>query len=210
MTNIENGQAKLLRMRNDGWKDACEVVIMWLLFIACIMLVGVGVFYLLIKFKEEFSSLDIAIQVAFFSFWGSCVGFLLSKRYDLHCRLREQLEVKRRNTYEHIVSFLFECQQREGCSISAPTSEIELRCFKVTQAVLLWASEPVQKEWQSYLYFRKSGKGGQMIVARILYQMGREFGSKYKDSFFAGYRPLNLFYCGHTPTICFDDEYDKI
>lgn len=175
------------------WRGNIQEPLMWVGLVMAAIMVIVGVGYLLFKLSFGFANLDVAIQVALLSFFGSSIGFILSKRYDLRCRLREQLEIKRRTTYEHIVSFLFECQVRNGHDIKVGADEIELRCSNTTKEVLLWASERVQIEWQKYLYFRHSNKGGQIIIACLLFQIGRELGHKYWDKYFACYRPLEFF-----------------
>ena len=136
--------------------------------------------------------------------------FSFVQKYDIKCQLYEQLVINRRATYEEMVSFLFECQQREGYNIVLSSTEVELRCSKVTQKVLLWASEPVQIGWRKYLYFRHDGKGGQLIIGTILYDIGREMGYKYNDAFGAFHRPLEFFYgCKGVP-MCLDKKLEKI
>lgn len=192
------------------WRENVDVYLMWVILILVVLGTLVGLWWLLVKMKTGLAGLDIAIQVALLSFVGSSIGFLLSKRYDLKCRLREQLITKRRKVYEEIVTFLFECQQREGHCVDLDSSEITARCLKVTQQVLLWASEPVQIDWSKYLSFRHSGKGGQLIIARLLYDVGREMGYKYNDAFFAWTRPLNLFYGCNATSICLDENSERI
>ena len=185
----------------------------WLLG-ACIVLLVIGVIagvcWVLVKMHTGFVGLDVAIRVALLSFCGSSIGVLLSKKYDLKCRLHEQLIINRRATYEEIVSFLFECQQREGYDVALSSIEVEQRCSKVTQKVLLWASEPIQIGWHKYLCFRHNGKGGQLIIGTILYDIGREMGYKYNNAFFAYHRPLEFFYGCNSVTISLDKNNEKI
>lgn len=192
------------------WRQNIDVYLMWVILVLVVLGTLVGLWLSLVKLKTGLAGLDIAIQVALLSFVGSSIGFLLSKRYDLKCRLREQLITKRRMVYEEIVSFLFECQQREGFCVDLDSERIESRCFKVTQQVLLWASETVQIDWSKYLSFRHSGKGGQLVIARLLYDLGREMGYKYNDAPFAYYRPLAFFYGYNGTDICFDENSERI
>ena len=212
-SNTKNDRERWSRFKLKRIIDWCSNIqepLIWVGLVMAAIVVIVGVGYLLFKLSFGFASLDVAIQVALLSFFGSCIGFILSKRYDLRCRLQEQLEIKRRTTYEHIVSFLFECQARSGHDIKVEANEIELRCSNTTQEVLLWASERVQIEWQKYLYFRHSNKGGQNIIARLLFQMGRELGHKYWDKYFACYRPLEFFYNCNGAVFCPAEDGDII
>jgi hypothetical protein len=194
----------------DVWRQNIDVYLMWVILLLVVLGTLVGLWLSLVKLKTGLAGLDIAIQVALLSFVGSSIGFLLSKRYDLKCRLREQLITKRRMVYEEIVSFLFECQQREGYNVALSSIEVEQRCSKVTQKVLLWASEPIQIGWNKYLYFRHNGKGGQLIIGTILYDIGREMGYKYNNAFFAYHRPLEFFYGCNSVTISLDKNNEKI
>lgn len=212
-SNAKNNKEGCSRFAIKRIIDLCGNIqepLIWVGLVVAAIMVIVGVGYFLFKLSFGFASLDVAIQVALLSFFGSCVGFILSKRYDLRCRLQEQLELKRRTTYEHIVSFLFECQARSGHDIKIGANEIELRCSNTTQEVLLWASDRVQIEWQKYLYFRHSNKGGQNIIARLLFQIGRELGHKYWDTFFACYRPLEFFYNCNEVEYCPSEDSDII
>lgn len=193
-----------------GWRENIEVYVMWIIFSLIVLWLSVVLWWLFVKMQTGLAGLDVAIQVVLLSFVGSSIGFLLSKRYELKCRLREQLIVKRRMVYEEIVSFLFECQQREGYCVNLDTDAIIKRCFKVTQKVLLWASEPVQIDWREYLFFRHSGKGGQFIIGRLLYDIGREMGYKYNDAFLAFFRPLNFFYGCNKVRLILDENSEVI
>lgn len=209
MKNKDN-KCDIRHRYKDRWWDCLDS---WLIGICVVLLVigmVIGVCWLVIKIHTGFVGFDVAIQVAILSFLGSSIGFLLSKKYDLKCRLHEQLVINRRNTYEEIVSFLFECQQREGYNVVLPSAEVERRCSKVTQKVLLWASEPIQIGWHRYLYFRHNGKGGQLIIGTILYDIGREMGYKYNDAFLAYHRPLEFFYGCNGVTMCLDGKSEKI
>ena len=192
------------------WRGSIDVGLGWLILMTVGVAVVIAAWAVVAKMKTSFTGLDTAIQVALLSSFCTCVGFLLSKRYEGSCDLRRERMHKRWKTYEAVVSYLFECQQREGTYITLEKNEIESRCHDTTQLVLMWASESVQVEWEKYLAFRQSGKGGQMAVSRLLNRIGVELGNRYSTGSLAFYRPLRFFYGCKDVVVRLDDDYDKI
>lgn len=208
-TNNDENQIKCIVGKGDkaAW---VELTVLWFVLLLLVICFASAIWVVFKLVKTGIAGLDVAIQVSIITFLGTCLGFLMSKRYEVKCRIFEQRMLNRRMAYEHVISFLFECQQRAGCNVDVPNDEIGRRCLKTTQLVMMWASEKVQVEWERYLAFRHSGKGGQKIVYDLLAQICWELGNKYRASYFASSRLLNFFYgCNGTP-ICYDEDSKEI
>lgn len=190
------------------WYDSSPIFlgIMMVLLFSVIVMVLVILCWGVITALGIVGAWETAIQVALITAVATVILPFASKWRDEVKSERLMRYEKRLKVYDEVAQFLYECQNRSGCT---PPDElrqnVEMRLLRVNRTVYLWASEKVQEFWEEYLNARKDGAGCQLAIWHVLTQIGLELGSKYRAPLFPS-RPLSFWYNGGGYTICLDKK----